>query len=52
MEDDEGEGGGGRVDMKVLAKNVDVQEMEKVLKVSAIFYFLHLHELRIDDSIE
>jgi hypothetical protein len=33
MEDDEGEGGGGKVDMKVLAKSVDVGEMEKVLKV-------------------
>lgn len=32
-EEDEGEGGGGKVDMKVLAKNVDVTEMEKVLKV-------------------
>lgn len=30
---DEGEGGGGKVDMKVLAKNVDVEDMEKVLKV-------------------
>jgi heat shock protein 90kDa beta len=31
--DDEGEGGGGKVDMKVLAKSVDVGDMEKVLKV-------------------
>ncbi|KAF5388027.1 hypothetical protein D9615_000399 [Tricholomella constricta] len=31
-EGDEGEGGGGKVDMKVLAKNVDVADMEKVLK--------------------
>lgn len=31
--DDEGEGGGGRVDMKALAKNVDVGDIEKVLKV-------------------
>ncbi|PBK72579.1 HSP90-domain-containing protein [Armillaria solidipes] len=30
--EDEGEGGGGKVDMKALAKNVDVREMEKVLK--------------------
>ena len=28
-----GEGGGGTVDMKKLAKNVDITEMEKVLKV-------------------
>ena len=35
-EDDEGEdgeGGGGKVDMKQLAKSVDVGEIEKVLKV-------------------
>jgi hypothetical protein len=31
-EEDEGEGGGGKVDMKALARNVDVEEMEKVLK--------------------
>lgn len=31
--EDEGEAGGGKVDMKVLAKGVDVQEVEKVLKV-------------------
>ncbi|KAF8655281.1 hypothetical protein AX16_003180 [Volvariella volvacea WC 439] len=31
-DDDEGVGGGGKVDMKALAKNVDVEEMEKVLK--------------------
>ncbi|KAG6810417.1 hypothetical protein H0H92_011956, partial [Tricholoma furcatifolium] len=31
-EGDEGEGGGGKVDMKALAKNVDVEEVEKVLK--------------------
>lgn len=33
MEEDEGEAGGGKVDMKVLAQSVDVQEVEKVLKV-------------------
>lgn len=33
LPEDEGEGGGGRVDMKVLAKSVDLREMEKVLKV-------------------
>ncbi|KAF9462633.1 hypothetical protein BDZ94DRAFT_1298435 [Collybia nuda] len=32
MEEDEGEGGGGKVDMKALAKSVDVGEVEKVLK--------------------
>jgi heat shock protein 90kDa beta len=32
--EDEGEGGGGKVDMKVLAKHVDLKEMERVLKVS------------------
>ncbi|KAJ7228675.1 Hsp90 protein-domain-containing protein [Mycena pura] len=30
--EDEGEGGGGKVDMKALAKTVDVAEIEKVLK--------------------
>ncbi|KAJ7744447.1 hypothetical protein DFH07DRAFT_924950 [Mycena maculata] len=30
--EDEGEGGGGKVDMKALAKSVDVVEVEKVLK--------------------
>ncbi|KAJ6613474.1 peptide-binding protein [Mycena sp. CBHHK59/15] len=33
LEEDEGEGGGGKVDMKILAKSVDVIEIEKVLKV-------------------
>lgn len=33
LPEDEGEAGGGRVDMKALAKSVDVGEMEKVLKV-------------------
>ena len=28
-----GEGGGGTVDMKVLAKSIDIQDMEKVIKV-------------------
>lgn len=31
--EDEGEAGGGKVDMKALAKNVDVGDMERVLKV-------------------
>lgn len=30
---EDGEGDGGKVDMKALAKNVDVEEVEKVLKV-------------------
>jgi heat shock protein beta len=33
--EDEGEGGGGKVDMKSLAKKVDLGEMEKVLTVSS-----------------
>jgi len=33
MGEDEGEGGGGAVDMKALAKKVDLTEMIKVLKV-------------------
>ena len=33
---DDGEGGGGNVDMKVLAKNVDLSDMEKVLKVGLV----------------
>lgn len=32
VDEDEGEGGGGNVDMKKLAKSVDITEMEKVLK--------------------
>jgi len=28
-----GEGGGGTVDMKALAKNIDIHDMEKVIKV-------------------
>ena len=32
-DEDEGEGGGGNVDMKKLAKSVDITEIEKVLKV-------------------
>ncbi len=34
-DEDGGEGGGGNVDMKKLARNVDITEMEKVLKVRA-----------------
>lgn len=32
--EDEGEAFGGKVDMKVLAKNIDVSDIEKVLRVS------------------
>lgn len=33
MGEGEGEGGGGTVDMKALARNVDIHDMEKVIKV-------------------
>jgi hypothetical protein len=33
LEEDEGEAGGGNVDMKALAKTVDLSDMENVLKV-------------------
>lgn len=36
--EDEGEGFGGNVDMKVLAKNVDLSDIEKVLKVWLIVH--------------
>ncbi|KAG6919444.1 hypothetical protein DXG01_006327 [Tephrocybe rancida] len=46
-EGDEGEGGGGKVDMKVLAKNVDVGEVEKVLKNDKRYImFDHIPEQR------
>ncbi|CAE6499679.1 unnamed protein product [Rhizoctonia solani] len=46
-ETDEGEGGGGKVDMKALAKNVDVSEMEKVLKHDKRYtIFDHMPEQR------
>lgn len=34
--EDEGEAFGGKVDMKVLAKNIDVSDIEKVLRVSVL----------------
>jgi hypothetical protein len=41
--EDEGEGGGGKVDMKALAKTVDVGDMDKVLRVSTKdIFFLRL----------
>ena len=46
--EDEGEGGGGKVDMKALAKNVDLKEMERVLKVS---YLLHLGVMLLSSVI-
>lgn len=36
--EDEGEAGGGNVDMKALAKSVDIREIEKVLKVCFTFF--------------
>jgi heat shock protein beta len=47
MEDDEGEGGGGKVDMKSLAKSVDVGDMEKVLKVWLVSEVLRQHSDRL-----
>ncbi|KAF7776168.1 hypothetical protein Agabi119p4_4561 [Agaricus bisporus var. burnettii] len=45
--DDEGEGGGGKVDMKALAKKVDLEEMEKVLKNDKRYMtFDHIPEQR------
>lgn len=38
--EDEGEAGGGNVDMKELAKSVDVGEIEKVLKVRFCFFIV------------
>ncbi|KIY71447.1 HSP90-domain-containing protein [Cylindrobasidium torrendii FP15055 ss-10] len=47
MGEDEGEGGGGRVDMKALAKGVDVSEMVKVLKNDKRYMvFAHIPEQR------
>ncbi|KII94772.1 hypothetical protein PLICRDRAFT_99110 [Plicaturopsis crispa FD-325 SS-3] len=47
LPEDEGEAGGGRVDMKALAKSVDVGEMEKVLKSDKRFIvFDHVPEQR------
>lgn len=54
--EDEGEGGGGKVDMKALAKNVDLKEMERVLKNDKRYLmFDHVPEqrerwLRVRDS--
>ncbi|KAG5636611.1 hypothetical protein H0H81_007408 [Sphagnurus paluster] len=46
-EGEDGEGGGGKVDMKLLAKNVDVGDMEKVLKNDKRFImFDHVPEQR------
>ena len=46
--EDEGEGGGGKVDMKALAKTVDVAEIEKVLKV--IIFSFHNQQRLTDVS--
>jgi hypothetical protein len=45
-EEDEGAGGGGKADMKALAKTIDLGEMQKVLKVS----FHHLTQLMTKTS--
>jgi hypothetical protein len=45
-EEDEGAGGGGKADMKALAKTIDLGEMQKVLKVS----FYHLTQLMTKTS--
>ncbi|KAF9451709.1 HSP90-domain-containing protein [Macrolepiota fuliginosa MF-IS2] len=45
--EDEGEGGGGKVDMKALAKKVDLEEMEKVLRSDRRYtMFDHVPEQR------
>ncbi|KAH7929430.1 HSP90-domain-containing protein [Leucogyrophana mollusca] len=47
MGEDEGEGFGGRVDMKALAKNVDISDVEKVLKHDKRYImFEHVPEQR------
>ncbi|KAF8639823.1 hypothetical protein AX17_001079 [Amanita inopinata Kibby_2008] len=47
MGEGEGEGGGGAVDMKVLARNVDINDMEKVLKGDKRYtVFDHIPEQR------
>ena len=45
--EDIGEGGDGdeRVDMKALAKTIDIKEMEKVLKVFPVYFFVSRFEL-------
>lgn len=48
--DDEGEGGGGKVDMKALAKKVDLEEMEKVLKVELILLEKLIAELCVQND--
>lgn len=35
---EEGEGGGGTADLKALAKGIDVQEIERVLKVIQVYF--------------
>ena len=46
MGEGEGEGGGGTVDMKALARNVDIHDMEKVIKVrnSRVVPFQAFHD--------
>jgi len=53
--EDIGEGGGdsgaSKVDMKSLAKNIDIQEMEKVLKVSSCYVLPHQRFLKLNRTI-
>jgi heat shock protein beta len=46
-EEDEGTGGGGKADMKALAKTIDLQEMQKVLRNDQRYtVFEHVPEVR------
>jgi heat shock protein beta len=44
-DEEEGEGVGGNVDMKKLAKSVDITEMEKVLKVCTLYCSLEFEAI-------
>jgi hypothetical protein len=46
-DEEEGEGGGGNVDMKKLAGNVDITEMEKVLKVRTALSAKDIYQLYV-----
>jgi transcription elongation regulator 1 len=50
--EDIGEGGDGdeKVDMKALAKTVDIKEMEKVLKVFPVYFFICRFELTFSQN--
>ena len=51
-DEDEGEGGGGNVDMKKLAKSVDITEMERVLKVRTLPFLGLKSFIRFEPSRE